>query len=61
METALACIWIKLVKKYERDDDEGISYRYNDGSSLKLTPFLIKEWSHAIVCCIPSMFYLPGP
>ena len=59
METTLARIQIKLVKKYQRDDNEGISYRYNDGSLLKLTPFLIKEWSHAIVCCILSMFYLP--
>ena len=49
METALAKIRNHIVKKYQRDDDEGITYRYNDGSTLRLTPFLIKEWACAIV------------
>jgi hypothetical protein len=57
METALARIRMKITKKYQRDDDDGISYRYNDGSSLRLTPFLIKEWARAIVCSIFHLFF----
>src|ERR1700720_3388251 len=49
METALAKIQNHIVKKYQHDDDDGITYRYNDGSTLRLTPFLIKEWARAIV------------
>jgi hypothetical protein len=49
MEMALAKIRNHIVKKYQRDDDDGITYRYNDGSSLRLTPFLIKEWARAIL------------
>jgi len=49
MEASLARIRGKLLKKYQRDDGDGITYRYADGSTLRLTPFLIKEWSRAIV------------
>ena len=49
MEASLAHIQGKLLKKYQRDDGDGITYCYADGSTLHLTLFLIKEWSRAIV------------
>ena len=48
----------KLEKKYQNDHDGGYTYIDTTGVSIPLTPFMMKEWAHALVGRYPFLFTL---
>jgi hypothetical protein len=41
---------IKLEKKWGNGHDNTKVYIYPDGTKLPLTPHMLEEWAHALVC-----------
>ena len=49
---------MKLEKRYQNDHDGGYMYINATGVSIPLTPFMMKEWAHALVSCYIFSFTL---
>jgi hypothetical protein len=49
LEKQLAHFRMLIEKKWGNDNNNSCTYIYPDGTSLSLTPHMIKEWARAIV------------
>ena len=49
---------MKLEKRYQNDHNGGYTYIDATGVSIPLTPFMMKEWAHALVSCYIFSFTL---
>jgi len=56
LEKQLAHFRMLLEKKWGNDHDNSCTYVYSDGTSLPLTPHMIKEWARAIVQLSSHLF-----
>lgn len=50
LDRQLARFRVLLEKKWGNDHDNTFTYIYPDGTTLRLTPHMIKEWARALVC-----------
>jgi hypothetical protein len=48
----IARIRLKLEKRYGNRNDKSYTYEASDGIKIRLTPFMMREWSLAIVSYI---------
>jgi hypothetical protein len=58
LDRNLARIRIILEKQYASEKNGGFIYVCADGTKLRLTPFMMREWCIAIVCVFPSACFM---